>query len=205
MSACASVSYITDDISRVFITRNNVNVVVVAFGMKSTNKIARILNILNVRYRVICPGNIPTYEYTHIILSGGPKHVYESDYYRMPEWVKESSKPVLGICYGMQLIAHEFGGTVIRMKEKEEGAVDVTEIIKSNDYNIPIQETQARWMNRYDRVVFVPNIFDITGVTDKNHIASFTDHKKWWAVQYHPESRKHGDIKVFKRFLKILQ
>jgi GMP synthase (glutamine-hydrolysing) len=148
-----------------------------------------------VTYRIVLPEEKPTFKPTHIILSGGPKHVYDQNHYSMPQWVLDSDCPVLGICYGMQLIAKTFGGNVIRMPEKEEGPVEVTEIING------VQSGHIRWMNRYDRVISVPGNFDITGVTDRDHIASFTDHRKWWAVQYHPESTKHGDITVLKRFL----
>ena len=170
-------------------------VALVAFGSKSCGKISRALNRLNVSYKIVFPYEIPTFQPTHIILSGGPKHVYEIDHYPMPQWVLDSNKPVLGICYGMQLIAKTFGGTVIRMNEKEEGPVCVTEIINGH------QMMNTRWMNRYDQVVSIPRIFNITGVTDKNHIASFTNNIRWWAVQYHPEAFKHGDLTVFKRFL----
>lgn len=179
--------------------RNKPLVALIAFGRTSAEKIIRSLNLLKVDYKIILPDEIPTFQPTHIILSGGPKHVYEADHYYLPKWIIESKCPVLGICYGMQLIAHTFGGTVIRMPQKEEGPVEVTEIINN------VQATYVRWMNRYDQVTSVTNNFNITGVTNNNHIASFTDHKKWWAVQYHPESSKHGDLNVFRRFLGILR
>lgn len=170
-------------------------VALVAFGRTSAEKISCSLNTLKIDYRIILPDETPNFQPTHIILSGGPKHVYEPDHYYLPKWIIDSNVPVLGICYGMQLIAHTFGGTVIRMSQKEEGPVEVTEIINNN------QSTYIRWMNRYDQVTAIPNIFDITGVTHNNHIASFTDHIRWWAIQYHPESSKHGDLGVFRRFL----
>lgn len=172
-------------------------VALVAFGKISSERIARILSRLKIKYMIIFPEEIPMFEPTHIILSGGPKHVYEPNHYTMPQWVLDSECPVLGICYGMQLIAKTFGGTVIKMEEKEEGPINVTEIINGN------QATYIRWMNRYDLIISIPNIFDITGVTDRNHIASFTNHGKWWAIQYHPEATRHKDVSVFERFLSI--
>lgn len=171
------------------------SVALVMFGKMSSKRIGYILNILGVNYKIVLPNEIPDFEPTHIILSGGPKHVYENDHYPMPKWVLETQCPVLGICYGMQIIAHTFGGIVNKMVEVEHGPVEITEIIDK------YQMTYVRWMNRNDRVFLVPNIFDITAVTNQNHIAAFTDYKKWWAVQYHPESYKHGDINVFRRFL----
>jgi GMP synthase (glutamine-hydrolysing) len=170
-------------------------VALVAFGKTSPDNIGRMLNRLRINYRVVLPYETPNFNPSHIILSGGPKHVYEKDHYPMPKWVLSANVPVLGICYGMQLIAHALGGTVWRMGQKEEGPVDVTEIINNTQY------TSSQWMNRYDQVVSIPSNFSITGVTHENHIASFTDNKKWWGVQYHPEHKRHGDVDVFRRFL----
>lgn len=170
-------------------------VALVVFGNESSKRIGRVLQRLKINYGVVLPNEVPAFTPTHIILSGGPGHVYEPNHYPMPEWILRSNIPVLGICYGMQLIAHTFGGNVVKMKEKEEGPVDVTEIIDNH------QIINIRWMNRYDQVVWLPNMFTITGVTSKNHIACFTDYKRWWAVQYHPESVKHGDLNVIRNFL----
>lgn len=173
------------------------NVAVVAFGELSANKISNTLSSISIRHRVLSPYETPKFYPTHIILSGGPKHVYQLDRYNMPDWVINNDIPVLGICYGMQLIAYIFGGDVIRMNEKEEGLVPITEIVGNQ------QMTYSRCMNRYDQVITLPRNFTLTGITDKGHIAAFTDFKKWWAVQYHPESMKYRDINVFQRFLAI--
>ena len=170
-------------------------VALIVFGNDSSKLIGRLLKRLKIEYMLLFPHEKPKILPTHIILSGGPGHVYDSNHLSIPEWILECNIPVLGICYGMQLIAHTFGGVVIKMNEKEEGLIDVTEIIDNH------QITNARWMNRYDQVLYLPNKFTITGVTNKNHIASFTDFKRWWAIQYHPESIKHGDPSVIRRFL----
>src|SRR5579863_7613215 len=94
-------------------------VALVAFGATSCQKISRVLTRLNIDYRIVLPNEIPEWQPTHIILSGGPKHVYEDDHDPMPQWVLDSECPVLGICYGMQLIAKTFGGIVVAMPEKE--------------------------------------------------------------------------------------
>jgi len=172
-------------------------VALITFGEVSSAGISRVLTRLGVEYRIVLPNETPNFKPTHIILSGGPKHVYDLNYSSLPQWILDIKCPVLGICYGMQLIAKTFGGTITRMKEKEEGPVNVTEFIDN------VQLTHIRWMNRYDQVTSIPNMFSITGVTDKNHIAAFTDYNKWWAIQYHPESSKYLDISVFKRFLAI--
>jgi GMP synthase (glutamine-hydrolysing) len=170
-------------------------IAVIAFGESSTRKICRILALLEVRYIIVLPHETPTFKPTHIILSGGPDHVYDPIHGRLPQWVLDATCPVLAICYGMQLIAHTFGGTVRPMPEKELGLVPVTELIQGT------QQTRLRWMNRHDRVLTVPTGFTITGVTDRNHIASFTDFHKYYAIQYHPEHKTGLDRSVFERFL----
>jgi GMP synthase (glutamine-hydrolysing) len=172
-------------------------VTVVDFGQYSARGISQVLERLKVKHHVLNPNETPSMEPTHIILSGGPKHVYEEDHYAMPAWIAHTKAPVLGICYGMQLIAYTFGGHVRRMETKEEGPVEVTEIIEAQ------QSTVHRWMNRHDRVMSVPRQFIVTGVTKENHIAAFTDNNKWWGVQYHPEASKYVDYDIFRRFLRI--
>ena len=172
-------------------------VALVVFGKDSTRRLGRALRKLKIDYGVVLFDETPVFKPTHIILSGGPKHVYEDDYYPMPKWVLNSNVPVLGVCYGMQLIAKTFGGNVRKMEAQEKGPVEVTEIIDGN------QITSTRWMNRMDQVTLLPSRFTVTGVTSRNHIAAFTDWNRWWAVQYHPESLKHGDLSVIRRFLNI--
>jgi len=170
-------------------------VIIINYGDLSSRQIAMILDKLNIKYTILLPNQSPKNSYTHIILSGGPKHVYENDHYPLSQWIIYSDVPVLGICYGMQLIAKTFGGIVIKMEEKEEGPVQITEIINNK------QIVQYQWMNRYDLVTRLPENFTITAVTNKNHIAGFTDNKKWWAVQYHPEAKCCQNVSLFKRFI----
>lgn len=179
---------------------NNKLVAIVSFGGVSTQSISCALYRLGFEYKIVLPYEVPTFQPTHVILSGGDKHVYDIDHYPMPEWVINCNCPVLGICYGMQLIAHTFGGNVVRMDKKEKGPVNVTEFMMRS--NVIRQDTDVRWMNRNDRVVKVPEGFDIIAVTDHDHIAGITDHNRWWGVQYHPEARHHGNLSLFKRFLR---
>jgi GMP synthase (glutamine-hydrolysing) len=175
--------------------RKKIVVAVVNFGDKSTKGISETLEELGISHIIVAPQEIPFW-YTHIILSGGPKHVYASNYYKLPQWVIESKVPVLGICYGMQLIACSLGGNVVKMDTLEYGVKLVTEMIDG------MIVTKNRWMNRNDRVCTVPRNFRIIGVTTNNkHIAVITDNKKWWGTQYHPEAEGYRDYKLFMRFL----
>jgi GMP synthase (glutamine-hydrolysing) len=187
---------------RFFSTLSKMTVVaLVVYGSKSATRISQVLDELNIHHYLVLPDEIPTIAYTHIILSGGPDHVYIKDEH-LPEWVINSSVPVLGICYGMQLIAYHFGGTVKAMASKEKGYYNVCEIVTIN--RSISQSTKRRWMNRLDEVQTVPPQFHVTGINADDGIVAFTDHRKYWAVQYHPEHCEKGvsaDTSVFTRFL----
>lgn len=170
-------------------------IAIISFGDTSTKRLCDILAYYSIDFFVLRHHDIPMMVPSHIILSGGPKHVYEDDHYPLPFWVIQSNIPVLGICYGMQLIAQTFGGKVVKMDEQEIGLTPVTELI--DGYFV----TNYRWMYRYDNVVILPNKFTITGITHGGNIASFTDSVKWWAVQYHPESPHALDVSIILNFI----
>jgi GMP synthase (glutamine-hydrolysing) len=172
---------------------NNILVAVVDYGITKNLKI--VLSSLNVPFFIIEPNDIPNYLPTHIILSGSPDHVYDDKHRNLPNWVINSNIPVLGICYGMQIIAHTFGGFVGKLEEKENGIYNVIEYmngewIKNN-----------RWFNRFDNVYICPENFNIIGYNDKNLIVAITDNIKYWCVQYHPENPNAIDYDLFISFL----
>jgi len=121
------------------------------------------------------------------VLSGGPASVYDEGAPHMPDWVIESGKPVLGICYGMQLIAQHFGGEVAASRQREYGLAEV-----DLDADLPLfQGLPARmtaWMSHGDRVDHVPTGFRSLGHTSNSPLAIMGDpERSWFAVQFHPE------------------
>ena len=162
--------------------------------------IDNILKELNVEYFKIYPNNNPKNIPTHIILSGGHDHVYENNHRPIPKWVLDSDIKVFGICYGMQLVAHTFGGVVSKMKEKEEGFFYVDEYQLFNNKIDNKLSHNLRWFNRFDNVYKCPPNFTILGVNDKNLIVSITDNIKFWGVQYHPENPNALDYNFFCSF-----
>ena len=174
-------------------------VIIINYGDTSSNNISKILHQLNISHIKCDPDIMPSYtqlsKLTHIILSGGPRHVYDEED-QLPLWVIEMNIPVLAICYGMQLVAHHFGGKVVR-HIKEKGIVHVIEIIGNKVVDTP------RWMNKYDKVLSIPEQFTITGISESNEISSFTDYKKWFCYQYHPEVELI-DLTIFTSFLMIM-
>ena len=138
------------------------------------------------------------------ILSGGPNSVYEPDASTLPTYVIESGKPVLGICYGMQLIAYALGGHVAPGDKREYGRA---ELLPSSDgalfVNIQSPNFQV-WMSHGDRVDKLPPGFIATATSDNCPIAAMEDPKrKLFAIQFHPEVNhtQHGRT-IIANFLK---
>jgi GMP synthase (glutamine-hydrolysing) len=123
-----------------------------------------------------------------IIVSGGPRSVLDEDSPRIPESVLKSGVPILGICYGMQLIAHQFGGKVQRGVVAEYGRAMV-KLMGGRVFNrIKNSETIDVWMSHWDEVALLPEGFAVTAVSDCGAIAGFeSSDGRINAIQFHPE------------------
>lgn len=162
-------------------------IAILDFGSQVTQLIARRLREIGV-YCELFPYDvelkkIQTFSPSGIILSGGPSSVHEEG---SPQRnVKELAEisPLLGICYGMQLIAKEYGGEVVKAKDREYGnnKVSWTESFSSA---IPIE--QKVWMSHGDVVQKAPTNFKITATSASGHAAALKS-DRIWAVQFHPE------------------
>ena len=122
-----------------------------------------------------------------IILSGGPNSVYNSDYQADPE-ILNLGVPVLGICYGMQWIAHTLGGTVAAGNQREFGYASVT--VEKNALTDGIAENNQLdvWMSHGDKVVGLPENFVSVAHTPSCPVAIMQNaNKKIYGVQFHPE------------------
>lgn len=166
-------------------------IVILDFGSQYTQLIARRIRELNV-YSEILPFNASVEEILKhnpkgIIFSGGPASVYEPDTPKPDEKVYDLGLPILGICYGLQLITHHFGGEVIKADKHEYGKAEL-EVLDHEDlfYNIP-HYTQV-WMSHADKVVKLPEGFEVIGRTFNASFAAVRNkEKKIWGVQFHPE------------------
>ncbi len=165
--------------------------VVLDFGSQLTQLIARRLRELNV-YSEILPFDAPldkikALEPKGIILSGGPSSVHEegSPYRNISEL--KSVAPLLGICYGMQLIASDLGGIVEKAEQREYGFNTVT--WKSSFHQklgSLLNSKQRVWMSHGDIVKVPPPGFEIIGLSETNHAAAMKG-DGIWALQFHPE------------------
>ena len=188
---------------------NHEKVLVLDFGGQYNQLIARRVREHNVYaeikpYSRITVDEIKAAGYVGIIFTGGPNSVYdESSPHYSPE-ILDAGIPVLGICYGAQLIAYMAGGVVKTSGSKSEyGKIDMT---RSKDSrllrNIP-EDTSVCWMSHTDYISNTPEGYKVTAVTrDCPCAAMENDEKKIYAVQFHPEvmHTQYGE-EIFKTFL----
>lgn len=122
-----------------------------------------------------------------IILSGGPASVYEDTSPLAPLWVFESGLPILGICYGMQVLVHQLGGKVAASTKKEYGHA----VLHQNKPNDPLftglPQSLPVWMSHADQVTELPPGFVSMAHTDNSPIAVVGNDKGIIGIQFHPE------------------
>jgi len=173
----------------------DVNIIVLDFGSQYTQLIARRLREDRV-YCEILPyhssiEDIKAKNPKGIILSGGPSSVYNKDAYQVDQGVYALGIPVLGICYGMQRIAVDFGGSVIRSSHHEYGKAELI-INEENGATSPLFEgcdsERIVWMSHSDKVDELPEGFKPIAHSDNSPFAAIAnEEKRVYAMQYHPE------------------
>ncbi len=122
------------------------------------------------------------------ILSGGPASVYDPGAPQLPAYVLQSGRPVLGICYGMQLLARALGGTVSPSDEREYGPADVCWNEPADRLVTGLPSPMAVWMSHGDRVTTAPPGFIVLGTSSNSPLAAIADpNRKLYGLQFHPE------------------
>jgi GMP synthase (glutamine-hydrolysing) len=128
-----------------------------------------------------------------IIFTGGPASVYEEGAPKCEKELFELGIPVLGICYGAQLMSYMLGGKVDRAEKREYGKTEMS--LKSSEIFKDVPEKSISWMSHTIYVSEVPTGFEILGTTDTCPVAAMGDQaKKLYGVQFHPEVEhtQHG-------------
>ena len=169
-------------------------VLVVDFGAQYAQLIARRVRELKV-YSEIVPHTISAADVAArapkaIILSGGPKSVHVEGAPRLDPAIYDLGIPILGICYGCQLVAQQLGGVVARGGRGEYGRARLNRIAgtASTLLHDGIPAEQDVWMSHFDAVTTVPKGFDATAATADAPMAVIENaERKIWGVQYHPE------------------
>jgi len=166
-------------------------VLVVDFGAQYAQLIARRVREAHV-FSEIVPSTISADEVRArqpqaIILSGGPKSVYETPAPSLDPQIYELGIPVLGICYGAQLMAQQLGGTVAATGGGEYGRTTLTRSGTSALLDAVPNETHV-WMSHGDAISVAPSGFEVTATTPLAPIAAMENvTRRLFAVQYHPE------------------
>ena len=123
-----------------------------------------------------------------IILSGGPSSVLEPGAPRLPEYVLASGLPVLGICYGMQLLAQNLGGRVAPAQHREYGQAALSVTDPACELFAGMESPTTVWMSHGDRIEVLPPGFHAVAVTPNSPIAAMADpERRLFGLQFHPE------------------
>jgi GMP synthase (glutamine-hydrolysing) len=170
------------------------SIVVLDYGSQTTQLIARRVREANV-YCEQFPWDAPAEQVLALqpkgfILSGGPASVYDPGAPRLPDYVLASGRPVLGICYGMQLLVYYLGGKVAAAHKREYGPAEIRPL----EPDVPFfagagpSSRLPVWMSHGDRVERLPPGFKPLGASDNSPYALIGDpDRKLYGVQFHPE------------------
>lgn len=170
---------------------NRETVLVLDFGGQYNQLIVRRVRNLNV-YAELLPADvslerIKSYNPIGIIFTGGPNSVFAEDTPKISTEIYNLGVPVLGICYGMQLIAYQNGGTVVHATTREYGRQKIKYSDNSVLFN-GVDKNNVCWMSHTDQVAKLPEGFSVTATTDTCKIAAYENAaRKIYAVQFHPE------------------
>ncbi len=182
-------------------------VLVVDFGAQYAQLIARRVRELNVHSRIVShrvsAGEVAEMHPEAIILSGGPKSVHVAGAPTLDPAIYELGIPIFGICYGVQLIAQQLGGTVGRGMRGEYGRARMTQTTDDSTLLAGTPAEQDVWMSHFDAVTHAPPAFIATASTPDAPVAALEClARKIWGVQWHPEvaHTPHG-MAVLQRFL----
>ncbi len=181
-------------------------IAVIDFGSQYTRLIARRLREVGA-FGLVYSSNVSFEDIQGpdlkgIILSGGPSSVFEEGAPRLDPQILKSGTPILGICYGQQLIAKEFGGNVHRSKAREYGKASIDVLSDDSVLFRGLQSSQQVWMSHGDHVESIQNTFKVVGRTASVPVAAMeSESLKIFAIQFHPEvTQTESGLKILKNF-----
>ena len=166
-------------------------IVILDFGSQYSMLIARRIRECQVYCEVVAY-NTPWEKISNLkpkgfILSGGPASVYDRDAPLPPLYTYESGLPILGICYGMQAIAHQLGGRVTPTNKREYGLAMLHLSQSDSPLFAGVPDTSLVWMSHADRLSELPPGFKALAYTDNSPIAAMGNDKNIFGIQFHPE------------------
>ncbi len=183
-------------------------ILVLDFGSQYTQLIARRIRESRV-YSEIFPFNAPlgkirSFGARGIVLSGGPSSVYERGAPIPDKEIFRLGVPVLGICYGMQLMAHMLGGRVAKARKREYGMAELT-VDDASDLLAGIPSRNVVWMSHGDRIEKRPAGFAGIAHTPNSPVAAMANREKgFYALQFHPEvMHTMNGTRILRNFIRI--
>ena len=167
------------------------SILVIDFGSQYSRLIARRIRESNVYCEIISHksswDDISKLNPKGVILSGGPSSVYDESAPLCPLWVYESGLPVLGICYGMQVMVHQLGGTVSNSAKREYGHAILHQNATQEKLFNGLGASMSVWMSHGDRIDVLPPGFESKAFTDNSPIAVIGNNANLFGIQFHPE------------------
>ena len=169
-------------------------VVIIDFGSQFTQLIARRIRELGVFSEIVSHKKIKTSGINQsvrgIILSGGPLNVYQINKYSFDKKILELNIPILGICFGHQILSKLNGGRVRQSKHREFGLANIFKkrdsLLTKNFYGV--KKTKEVWMSHADQVSKLPKNFQVIASSTNSKYAIVENKlKKYYGVQFHPE------------------
>lgn len=165
-------------------------IIILDFGSQTTQLIGRRVRELNTYCEILpynkFPANDP--DVIGVILSGSPFSVYDEKAFRTEVAPLVAKYPVLGICYGAQMMAYQAGGSVESAPSREYGRAILTHVDPSDELLVGIEPGETVWMSHGDTITRLPDGFRIIASTDDVPCAAFrVDGLRQWGVQFHPE------------------
>jgi GMP synthase (glutamine-hydrolysing) len=184
-------------------------IAILDFGSQYNQLIARRVRECRVYCEIlnhdVSPAELKARKVEGIILSGGPASIFDKGVPKCNEGIFTLGVPVLGICYGAQLMAHALGGTVTASALREYGPADLR-LNNRGKHSLlfaGLEEKQRIWMSHGDRVTKLPQGFSIAGTTENCPVAVMENpRQKLYGVQFHPEVHHTvNGIAVIQNFL----
>ena len=186
-------------------------VIIIDFGSQVTKLIARRIRELGVFSEIITPEKVlRIIDYQNIkgfIFSGGPSTVTSKKYQTIPKEIFKKNIPILGICYGLQLISKIFGGQIKSSKKRREFGRAI--LIKRKNSLLTknfLNKKKSVWMSHEDAVIKLPKNFKIIASTKDSKMAIIENSKnRLYGVQFHPEvTHTEKGKQIFKNFLFLI-
>ncbi len=180
-------------------------ILVVDFGSQYTQLIARRLRELNVYSEVYPWDEIPNLESVDgFVLSGGPESSNIEGNPNISNEILESNKPILGICYGMQVLAFQEGGEIQNEGKKEFGYAKI-DLNNQTSLFADTSDSIDVWMSHGDKVISLPEGYETLASSDNSPIAAYQNlEKNYFGLQFHPEVT-HTDfgLKIIENFINV--